>query len=256
MLYIHQLKDLTPKSADIESTFIIRELKVKTPLPLTEAKIRDYFTLFFISESEKQAMAEAVELIEPTIQEVQALLRSKDPVYEPINLQRAINMLREIPPPLLNNLNYAKVIFIWQEDLIQEFAPLFNSLAQLKDRSYEERVTINQKLNEIFERLLRNNVIAFNYKDIIYEAQTSRMNDLLESIERGFFFHIGLEEELKKIDFEFIKRRIPVEKLNTVQHTRDKIAKIKKGVNAAYDINIRMMNWALVVYSYIKWLHG
>jgi hypothetical protein len=256
MLYIHQLKDLTPKSADIESTFIIRELKTKTPLPLSEAKIRDYFTLFFISESEKQAMAEAVELIDPTVQEVQALLHSKDPVYEPINLQRAINMLREIPPPLLNNLNYVKIISIWQEDLVQEFAPLFNSLPNLKNESYETRVAINQKLNEIFERLLRNNVIAFNYKDIVYEAQTNRMADLTGSMENGFFFHIALEDELKKVDFDFIKRRIPTDRLNAVQHIRDKVARIKKGVDAAYDINVRMMNWALVIYSYIKWLHG
>jgi hypothetical protein len=255
MLYIHQLKDLTPKSADIESTFIIRELKNKTPLPLTEEKIRDYFTLFFISESEKQAMAQASELIEPTINEILSLLHLKDSSYEAINLQRAINMLREIPVPLLNNINYAKVISVWQEDLVTEFTPLFNSLPQIKELSYEDRVLINQKLNEIFERLLRNNVIAFNYKDLIYEAQTSRINDLYESIQRGFLFHIGLEEELKKLDFEIIKRRIPAEKLQLAENINDQILQIKKGVSAAYDVNVRMMNWALVIYSYIKWLN-
>jgi hypothetical protein len=256
MLYIHQLKDLTPKSADIEGTFIIRELKVKTPLPLTEDKIRNYFTLFFISESEKTVMAEAVELIESTVEDIQALLHSNDADYEPVNLQRAINMLREIPTPLLANLNFAKVISIWQEDLVLEFAPLFNTLPDLKSRSYEERVAVNQKLNEIFERLLRNNVMAFSYKDIIYEAQTSRMNDLVESMNKGFFFHIFLEEELKKLDFETVKRRIPNEKLVAVQRVDDKIERIKKGVDAAYDVNVRMMNWGLVVYAYIKWLNG
>jgi len=256
MMYIHQLKDLTPKAADIESTFIIREIKVKTPLPLTEDKVRNYFELFFISESEKVAMAEASELIVPTAQEIVDIFQTNDPLYEPVNLQRAVNMLREIPASLLTNINYAKSIFIWQDELVQEFAPLFNTLPTLKSRSYEEKVACNQKLNEIFEKLLRNNVMAFNYTDLINEAHTSRMNDLAESMEKGFFFHVHLEEELKKLDFETLKRRIPNDKLAIVQSVKQKIERIKKGVDAAYDVNIRMMNWALTIYAYIKWMNG
>ena len=60
MLYIHQLKDLTPKSADIEVVPVIREIKTRTPYPLREENVKDYFELFFVSESEKKTMQRAL----------------------------------------------------------------------------------------------------------------------------------------------------------------------------------------------------
>ena len=256
MLYIHQLKDLTPKSADIEVVPVIREIKTRTPLPLKEENVREYFELFFVSESEKKSMTRALEIIPAAINEIQALLNTKDPDYEPVNLQRAITMLKEIPPFLLNNLNYAKEIFDWQNELVAGFAPLFNQLTTLKTKSQDEKIEVNNQLNNIFEKLLRSSEFSFNYRDVVSEGQTSRMKDLNESMEKGFFFHVLLEEEIKKQNFDLIKSRIPGEKLRKVDLTRMKISDIKRGVDAAYDLNMRMLQWALVVYGYIKWLSG
>lgn len=254
MLYVHQLKDLTAKSADIESVFIIRELKQKTPLPLTEEKIREYFSLFFVSESEKNAMSRAYSLIDTTMQDIIQLAHMNDPELEPINLQRALNMLKEIPQPLLNNLNYAKEVSAWQEGLVKEFPYLISSIPNLS--THQEKVNCNIKLNSIFEKLLRSNDMAFNYKDVINEAHTSRMNDLSESMARGFLFHIFLEEELKKVDFSKIKQRISPGKLEAVERIHARVDDIKKGVDAAYDVNMRMIIWAINVYGYIKWMIG
>lgn len=259
MLYIHQLKDLTPRSADIEVVPVIREIKTRTPLPLREENVRQYFELFFVSESEKKSMTKALEIIPAAINEIQALLSTQDREYEAVNLQRAITMLNEIPQFLLNNLNYAKEIADWQNDFASSFAPLFNQLTTLKTRSQDEKIEVNNQLNNIFEKLLRNeckNGLAFNYGDIISEGQTSRMKDLNESMEKGFFFHVLLEEEIKKQSFDLIKSRISGEKLRKVDLTRMKISDIKRGVDAAYDLNMRMLQWALVVYGYIKWLSG
>ena len=85
MLYTHQLKDLTPKSADIEAVHVIRELKTRTPLPLREADIREYFELFFVSESEKKIMAQALELIPAVIDEIYLLGSANDHDFEPVN---------------------------------------------------------------------------------------------------------------------------------------------------------------------------
>jgi hypothetical protein len=256
MLYIHQLKDLTPRSADIEVVTVIREIKTRTPLPLREENVRQYFELFFVSESEKKSMTKALEIIPASITEIQALLSTQDREYEAVNLQRAITMLNEIPQFLLNNLNYAKEIADWQDGFASSFAPLFNQLTTLKTKSQDEKIEVNNQLNNIFEKLLRSSEFAFNYKDVVSEGQTSRMKDLNESMEKGFFFHVLLEEEIKKQSFDIIKSRISGEKLRKVDLTRMKISDIKRGVDAAYDLNMRMLQWALVVYGYIKWLSG
>jgi len=252
MLYIHQLKDLTPKSSEIESVFIIRDIKKKTPYPLSDDQILNYFSLFYVSESEKNAMTNAVEQVEPLMTEIKELMMSKDAVYEPINLQRALSMLSEIPSPLMTNLKYAQGIAEWQQFFVEQFATLFNTIPRL--RSEQEKELCNQHLNKIFEKLLRNDNLAFNYKDIVNEAHTARMSDLSESMDKGFFFHIYLEEELRKLSFNEIKSRIPDEKLRRVENLHMKVREIKKGVDAAYEVNLRMVNWALIVYSYIKWL--
>jgi hypothetical protein len=256
MLYIHQLKDLTPKSADIEVIPVIREIKTKTPLPLKEPQVKDYFELYFVSESERRSMARAYDLLGPTVDVIQALLSSKDSDYEAVNLQRAITMLKEIPPFILNNINYAKDIYSWQDTFVAGFVPLFNSLPTLKDKSQDERITVNNMLNSIFEKLLRSTDFAFNYKDVISEGQVSRMKDLSESMEKGFFFHVLLEEEIKKHNFEYIKSRIPGDKLRKAELIKINVDDIKKGVEASYDLNMRMLQWALAVYGYIKWLTG
>ncbi|MBN2458830.1 hypothetical protein JXB28_00970 [Candidatus Woesearchaeota archaeon] len=252
MLYIHQLKDLTQKSADIESIFILRELKQKTPLPLTELKIMNYFSLFFVSESEKNSMSRAYSLIDPAVQDLIHLAKMQDPDFEPINLKRAVDMLREIPQPLINNLNYAKEVGAWQEGMSKDFAPLLNSIPHLG--SQQERISCNDKLNAIFEKLLRTKDMAFNYRDIINEAQTARITNLNESLSKGFLFRTFLEEEIKKHDFSIIRNRIAPGKLEAVERINARVGEIKKGVEAAYEVNRRMIVWALNIYAYIRWM--
>ncbi|MBN1792789.1 hypothetical protein JW826_03850 [Candidatus Woesearchaeota archaeon] len=249
-LYIHQLKDLTPKSADIESVFIIRDLKKKTPLPLDSDGVYDYFSLFFISESEKEKMEEALALIEPTIEAIKKIASLKDPDFEPINLRRVVEMLSDVPAPLTINLSYAKSISDWQEEFSRQFAPMLNKVPAL--RSQQERVSMNDWLNSIFLKLLRKDTMAFHYLDVVNEAQLNRMTDLYESMQNGFIFKVSLEEELKKHDFETRKRRISDEKLRLYEEIKAKVMEIKAGVDASYELNVRMMNWALIVYSYIK----
>jgi hypothetical protein len=252
--FINQLKDLTPKSADIESTFIIRELKGKTPAPLSYEAVFDYFSLFFVSESEKNTMAASVEGVEPAVEAIMKLAALKDPLFEPVNLKRAVEMLREVPEPLTLNLNYATTISLWQEDFTQEFSPLMNSIPCLSDP--KDRVRVNNELNAIFQRLLRNDYIAFNYKDLINEAQKNRMSDLAESISKGFLFKISLEDEIKKLSFEERRIRIPENKFRMSKEVAALVRVVKKGVDTAYDVNLRMVNWAIVVYAYIKWMNS
>ena len=252
MLYIHQLKDLTQKSADIESVFILRELKTKTPKPLTEENVAEHFSLFYVSDSEKNAMQRAYELIDTTIKDLVQLAKMQDPDFEPVNLQRAVKMLEEIPGPLLHNLNYAKEISAWQQGMSKEFPYLINSIPLLSTQ--QEKLTCNSKLNHIFEKLLRSQDIAFRYHDIINEAQSSRIANLHESMAKGFLFRTFLEEEIKKHDFSKIRNRLAPGKLEAVERIQARVSDIKKGVDAAYELNMRMIVWALHVYAYIKWM--
>ena len=66
MLYIHQLNQLTVKSAELESVYLIRELKQKTPYPLREEQLQNYFADFFISDTDKNVTEQALPLVQPT----------------------------------------------------------------------------------------------------------------------------------------------------------------------------------------------
>jgi len=107
---------------------------------------------------------------------------------------------------------------------------------------------------ETVKEILRNKEFGFQDEDIISEAQISHIVGLNESLASGFLFHFTLEEELKKVDFETIKPRISQNRLQEDAVIRENVFKIRRGVERAYDINMRMVNLALVMYSYVKWL--
>jgi hypothetical protein len=65
-----------------------------------------------------------------------------------------------------------------------------------------------------------------------------------------------LEEELKKLDFEWVKGRIQKEHLEENEALLKNVTLIKKGIDAAYDMNMRMVNLAVILYSYVKWLNS
>jgi len=125
-----------------------------------------------------------------------------------------------------------------------------------KIRTTEDKVHYNNKLNDLFKTVLRNKEFTFNYVDVVNEMHTSHIAGLVESLNKGFFFHYTLEEELRKLEFEAIKHRIPREKLDEVEAIRKKVMAIKNGIDCAYACNLRMVHLAVVLYSYIKWLNS
>jgi hypothetical protein len=252
MLYIHKLFQLTPKAADIESVSIMREIRERTPYPIDQQKMQDYLGVFFVSEIDKEYMALASSLVKDIMDEAVDMIMSKDPIYEPINLQRSINLLKDLPKPLNNNLHYADSIFKWQSFLLSEVTNLLNSIPTL--RSDAERKHCNDKLNKIFEKILGATDFTFNSKDLINEGQKEAISSLYESINKGFIFHISLEEEIKKLDFSAIRSRIPAENLAKLKSMQDKIEKVKIGIDRAYDLNMRMINMSVILYAYIKWM--
>ncbi|MBI2669258.1 hypothetical protein HYX14_05435 [Candidatus Woesearchaeota archaeon] len=252
MLYIHKLNDLAPKTADVESVYLIRELKQKTPYPFTAERVGEYFSDFFWSDTDRLAMEQALVLIQPTIERVKQIAAEQNELHEPLNLQRAIQIIEEMLEPLQKNIAFAWEIQEWQKSFSSTFVPLFNAIPKLKTQ--EEKISANEKVNGLFQRVLRNNDFAFNAQDIVNEGEVSHITGLSESLARGFFFHVSLEEELKKVDFETIKTRIPAEKLAETERVQQQLETIKRGIERAYAANMRMVNWGLVMYAYVKWM--
>ncbi len=255
MLYIHALHHLTPKTADVESVYLIREIKGKTPFPLKEQQMQEYFSDFLVSETDTQLMAQTLALVEPTIQAIEKLLQENDPLHESVALQRTLQMLKNVPLAMEKNLSFTEAIMYWQQGtFIPDVTAVFNSLPTLKTR--EEKIAGNDQLKGIFGRILRNNDFAFKGHDLVNEGQVSEMNALQESLNKGFLFHYTLEEELRKESFENIKQRIPPARVQEVEQIKKNIEEIKKGVERAYQCNMRMVNTALVMYAYVKWLNS
>ncbi len=254
MLYIHQLNHLTPRMADLESVYMVRELKEKMKLPLQEEAMEEAFCEFFVSSSELQAVGEAISLVEPTIELIRSLAQLESSVYEAVSLQRAIQALNPIPPALENNLDYLQQVQVWQATSSKELVTMLNLIPKL--RTPEEKIRVNDQIKGLFEFILRNQGFVFQAQDMVHEGPVAQVNGLIETMQKGAFFHISLEEEYNKIDFNSIKRRIPPAELQRVEEIEQNVLKIKKGVDAAYNVNMRMINLSVVLYSYVKWLSG
>lgn len=252
MIYVHSLKDLNQKTADIESIYIIREIKEKNQVPIIEENLRNHISPFFVSNEDITIMKNSLDLIGPTIQKIRDLSKIQDIEYEPINIHRAISMLEEIFIPLLNNIYYFEDIFTWQEQASNEITNILNSIPTSK--SNEEKLKINKELSETFEKILRNKEFRFNYNGIINDGLLERIKNLNESMENGFLFHVTLEEHLNKVNFDVIRKRISSHKLEIAENIAQDIIKIKKGVELVYKKNMHIINIALILYAYIKWL--
>jgi hypothetical protein len=254
MLYIHKLFQLTPKAADIEAVALMREIKEKTPYPIQEQRLQDYLGVYFASETDIQYMQNAVQLINDIIAEINEMGASKDPIYEPINLQRTIQQLRDIPKALNSNISFAESIFKWQSILISEMASVLNAIPTIK--SDAERAMLNQKLSKVFEKILRAEDFKFNSSDIVNETEKEAITALSDSMAKGFIFRTSLEEEIKKQDFFRIASRIPADKLDKHKKIRESLQRIRIGIDRAYDLNMRMINLAVILYAYIKWINS
>ncbi|MFH1682241.1 MAG: hypothetical protein ABIA37_00440 [Candidatus Woesearchaeota archaeon] len=250
MLYIHMLKDLNLKSAEIESTQIIRELKRSVRLPVAEAEIDKITELFFASEADKEAIETAISLILPTMEGIQKIFSRNDPLYELINLKRANGVLKEAFPALVANIEYIEEINQEKNRLFTEFTQTLNLINKLKDE--QEKKDHNQKLNLIFERVLRNKEFKFNFMGIVNEVHKENVSGLCKSMAEGYFFHVRLEEEIRKDRFEVIRRRVPATELEEVERISTQISKIERGVLAAYNYNLRMVELSVYLYSMVK----
>ena len=74
MLYIHTLKDLTPKTADIESIPIIREVRSRLNKPFSESEFHDLFGKFFPDDRDINEMKKASDIIEPAIEKIKDMI--------------------------------------------------------------------------------------------------------------------------------------------------------------------------------------
>ncbi len=252
MLHIHQLNHFGIKAAELESVYLIRELKNKTPYPLSTQSFENYFSELFLSPTDQEHMEKGLILLEPTMEKVRQILAQQDSAHEPINLQRALQVLKEMPQPLQNNISYIQEIIGWQAPFIPQATSLFNNLP--KFRTHEERVVGNQQINILFQKVLRGKDFLFNYSDIVGEAHLAHINSLSESMKKGFLFHVSLEDELKRLSFDAIKAKLPKEKVEEMERIAENVEVIRKAVDRAYSSNMRMVNWAIVLYAYVKWL--
>ncbi len=254
MLQIHQLRQLTPKAAELESIYIVRRLREKGSFPLTEQQLQEETAEFFISPTDIETIEQAHHLIAPTLEKLRQLLQEKNPLHEPLNIRRAISILQEIPRPLQQNIQELR--------RQMEFLPLgTRSLVSVLNRlppgtAAAEKQKLNQRLNELFLKLLRTDTFSFRSDDIIHEAPLSHAVGLKESMEKGFLFHSTLEEELKRLPFSVIQRRLPYEKIVEAAWLAENISVVSKGVERAYEINMRLVNLAVVWYAYVKWVAG
>ncbi len=243
-----------PGIADIESVPLIREIKREISLPISEELVRRKFSGYFIKEIDVALMQEALQHVQPALDELNELIDKKDSEFEETNLLRALKLVEEMPGALSRNIDYGKEIIEWQSEFVKEIVEIFNGMFNVKTK--EELLELNKRLNNVFSRILRNNEFMFKFQDVVHEGQLEHINDLKTIIPNGFLFKISIEEELNKIDFNVIRRRISRRNLDSSDKVLSQVLEIKKGVDTAYKINMKMIEWAVMLYSYVKYLRS
>ena len=253
LLYIHGLNQLSSKSAELESVYLMRELKQKTSYPLRNDALNNMFVPFFASQTDLDLMQQTLELIPITVEAVQRLIQEQNQVHEAINLQRTVNILNEMVEPLKANLEFAGQMFQNQDSLVANLTGMLNSIPKLK--TMDEKMGVNNQLKQVFYFLLRNKDFCFNYVDVVSEAQLNHIMDLMESLNKGYLFHFSLEDELKKRSFDSLKSSLSVDKLQEAEGIAMNVLLIKKGVERAYNFNWSIINMSVIIYSFIKWFN-
>ncbi|MBW3017472.1 hypothetical protein KY316_03790, partial [Candidatus Woesearchaeota archaeon] len=201
---------------------------------------------------DKELMANAFSLIKPTLAELREISKKKDPVHEPINIARAIDMLESLYEPLSATIKFSELVENSRTAMIQSLVYSFNTLPKAKAK--ELQVQVNAKLNEVFTTILRCTDFRFNESGVVGEAELKKARALNESMANGYFFHVSLEEEIKKLKFASIRERIPASQLKQYDDIAVKINSIKTGIERAHEHNMLMVNLAVLLYSYIKML--
>lgn len=250
MLYIHQLRDLCPKTADIESVQLLRDIRQKNPS--NEQIIQDLMSV--LEFNNREIIIDSMNRIAPAIERIKGLISKNDPIYESINLHRAVSMLTEIIDDLKNNIDYFDDINLFRNDIKDKLNNIVSSIRNAK--TSEEKYNLNSEINEIFKRILRTDDFTLKYENLVYEKDTARMKDLHESLANGFFFHITVKEHIDRKSFESIKSRIPHEKLVKADEIMNDVLKIKKGVDIAYEFNMSMIKFSIFFYSYIRYMNA
>lgn len=253
MLYLHRLNDLNPKTADNESLTLIRELKQKFNFPFSVPQVQESLEIYSLSPQELEKIKKALDTIEPTSGQIKRILAEKNPLHEPINLQRGIQILNSLVVPLQLNLAYLQERLDKQKELASQTTELLNSIPYLKTK--EQKIEVNEKISRLFEEILRNKELSFRYLDIIHEGLINDLGGLKEGMAKNFFFHITLEEELRKADPHAIRNRIPLENLKEVEQIEDGLSQIYTGVETAYKVNYRMICLTVLLYSFVKWVN-
>ena len=253
MLYVHKPTDLSRKAAEVESVYLIREAKTTVGFPLADQKVATAFAPYLLSAEDLENIKATYKLISPVTERLQKILGQADSLHEKVNLQRTLQILRNVPLNLINNLNFSQEILQWQDTFLQEVPLILNSVPKL--RTKEEKIIMNQKISQWFEKILRNQQFMFNNLDIIHEGHKTNLGELSESMQNGFFFHVSLEEELKKLDFGTIKQRISAERLQEATEIETEILKINEGIEKTYQANLRLVHLAVLLYAYVKWVN-
>jgi hypothetical protein len=236
-IYIHDLNKLEPKSAEIESIRLIREIKQCNSYPLTEQKLFSHLSKYFATQLDIDTMIYSFTKIKPALKELE-ILDTKDPLLEPRNLKRVAGILAELAPALATNINYAKEMLQLQQTMLPELSKTLNALHD----SSKPEVEINESLSKFFEKILRNDRFSMRYEDIIFEAHREHVSDFARTIPNGYLFNVLLEEEVKKTPFEQRKQRLPKSLVAQSDRVGQYLEEISKGVDAAYYLNMRMVN--------------
>jgi hypothetical protein len=252
MIYIHLLKDLNLKNAEIESVPILREIKTKTPFPLKVEEVKGYLGELFAQPNQIVAIEQAQIIVEQLIAQLTTLQRRTDGLYEEQNIKRALSLVYEAQQPLEQNKQYLQDMISYKDHFFYEMTQILNSLRFLV--TAQQKNEANARINELFCKILRNTEFSFRGFDIINDTHTKSVGALVESVKNGFLFRERIEEHVQKLSFEQIKARIPVHELQVNDAIVIQATQLKTIVDQTYQCSMNMIFLAVYLYTYIKWL--
>ena len=242
------------RSAETESVYLLREIKQKFTLPLAFPAFQEFLSDANVSETDITMINQALELIPLTLHRLMIIYESKNQHLEMINVERSTNILKAAIKDLQKNRDYAQALKESLEPNLSKLTSVLNAVPKAKNQ--EDKVALNNEISNVFEFILRNQQFFFNCRDIIEEGTLSSIRGLHESMGHGYLYHLGIEEELKKTDPHEVRAKVPAEISEAVTAVKENVAFIKEAVERAYNINKRMVDLAVYLYTFVKLANG
>ena len=191
----------------------------------------------FVTERDTTLIKAGFPLIEDFYKKLTTLaeyLKKYPGSYEVINIKRLKDTIDEIPKPLQHNINEMDCLLNAQSVIVDD---VYELLQKISIASKSDLKEIGKLSFEKLQMLANNDAGTIQPELRINEAQREHIIGVNEGYKKGYILKKSMEEELKKIPFQYIYDKLTIEQKTLFKEMETLLQRITDIVELAYQLN-------------------